>query len=144
VPWFTSSQGSPLKSCAIQLFGALARAGFSIGGRPPFGFRRWLVHVDGTPKRQLVDGEYVKQAGHHVAWLPGPDEEIALIRRILGMLESMPASRVAATLTAEGVSPPDASRYRTDRGAACDIAPAGYGTNPRSPISRATLCSRRW
>ena len=94
----------------------LARAGFSIGGRPPFGFRRWLTRADGTPVRLLAAGEYVKMAGHHVVWLPGPEEELALIRRILGMLESMPASRVAATLTEEGVPPPDVGRYRTDHG----------------------------
>jgi hypothetical protein len=94
----------------------LARAGFSIGGRAPFGFRRWLAQNDGSPVRQLIDGEYVKKAGHHVVWLPGSEEELRLIRRILEMLELMPAFRVAAKLTEEGVPPPDADRYRTDRG----------------------------
>src|SRR3954470_17087901 len=45
------------KVIASQL--ALARAGFSTGGRPPYGFRRWLVRSDGMPVRQLVDGESV-------------------------------------------------------------------------------------
>ena len=94
----------------------LAQAGFSTGGRAPFGFRRWLARTDGTPVRALVDREYVKMAGHHVVWLPGPAEELALISRILEMLETMPASRVAKVLTSEGVPPPDADRYRTDRG----------------------------
>jgi len=95
---------------------ALAKAGFSVGGRPPFGFRRWLAREDGAPVRQLVEGEYVKMAGHHVVWLPGPEEEMAVIRRILEMLETMPASRVAARLTAEGVPTPDAGRTRVDGG----------------------------
>lgn len=94
----------------------LAKAGFSTGGRPPFGFRRWLVQGDGTPVRQLVDGEYVQRAGHHVVWLPGPDEELSLIQRILVMLETIPASRVAAQLTVEGIRTPDAGRLRTDNG----------------------------
>jgi hypothetical protein len=94
----------------------LAKAGFSTGGRPPYGFRRWLVQSDGTPVRQLAEGEYVKRAGHHVVWLPGPEEEQAVIRRILGMLETMPASRVAVRLTSEGVPTPDTGRWRTDRG----------------------------
>jgi hypothetical protein len=94
----------------------LAKAGFSTGGRPPFGFRRWLVRTDGTAVRQLAEGEYVKMAGHHVVWLPGPEPELALIRRILDLLETMPAARVAALLTAEGVPSPDAGRLRTDRG----------------------------
>lgn len=94
----------------------LAKAGFSTGGRPPFGFRRWLVQADGSPVRQLAEGEYVKRAGHHVLWLPGPEQELALIDRILQLLETMPASRVAALLTAEGVPAPDCGRWRTDRG----------------------------
>jgi Resolvase, N terminal domain len=94
----------------------LAKAGFSTGGRPPYGFRRWLVRGDGTTVRQLAEGEHVKMAGHHVLWLPGPDEERAVIYRILDLLETMPASRVAALLTSEGVPTPDAGRLRTDKG----------------------------
>lgn len=92
----------------------LAKSGFSTGGRPPYGFRRWFVREDGTPLRELAEGEYARMAGHHVVWLPGPDAELNIIRRILGMLETTPASRVAATLTAEGVPTPDAGRLRTD------------------------------
>jgi Recombinase len=94
----------------------LASLGHSTGGRPPFGFRRWLVSAEGAPVRELAEGESVQRAGHHVVWLPGPEEEIALVRRILDMLETMPASRVAKVLTTEGVPTPDAGRLRTDRG----------------------------
>lgn len=95
---------------------ALARAGCSIGGRPPYGFRRWLVKTDGMTVRQLEDGERVRQHGHHVIWLPVPDDhpEMIVIRRILEMLVTVPASRVAARLTAEGIPSPDAGRRRTD------------------------------
>lgn len=94
----------------------LAKLGYSIGGRAPYGYRRFLVKDDGTVVRQLLDGEYVRMAHHHVVWLPGPDEEIAVIRRILTLLETKPASQVAAQLTQEGVAAPDAGRTRTDRG----------------------------
>lgn len=94
----------------------LARRGYSTGGRAPYGFRRWLAKEDGTKVRQLADGEYVRMAGHHVVWLPGPEEELAVIRRILTLLETMPACRVAATLTAEKVPTPDHGRSRTDHG----------------------------
>ncbi len=95
---------------------ALARAGYSIGGRPPYGFRRWLVKIDGSVVRQLAEGERVRQHGHHVVWLPVADDhpEMIVIRRILQMLVTIPASRVAATLTTEGIPSPDAGRRRKD------------------------------
>ena len=43
---------------------ALAQAGYSIGGRPPYGFRRWLVRDDGTQAREWSDGERVRMRGH--------------------------------------------------------------------------------
>ena len=94
----------------------LAQSGFSTGGRPPYGFRRWLVKEDGTPVRELAEGERVRMKGHHVAWLPGPDSELNVIRRILVMLEKLPASQVASKLTSEGVPTPDHDRFRTDNG----------------------------
>jgi DNA invertase Pin-like site-specific DNA recombinase len=74
----------------------LAKLGFSTGGRPPYGFRRWLVKDDSTRVRELMEKERVRMAGHHVVWLPTAEAELSVIRRILGMLETMPASRVAA------------------------------------------------
>lgn len=95
---------------------SLAKAGFSTGGRAPFGFRRWLARDDGTPVRELAPKEYVRMAHHHVVWLPGPEDDMALIHRILSMLTTQPASRVAATLTREGIPSPDAGRTRKDQG----------------------------
>jgi DNA invertase Pin-like site-specific DNA recombinase len=94
----------------------LAARGFSVGGRPPYAFGRWLAREDGTLVRQLADGERVRMPGHHVVWYPGPEGELAVIRRVVAMLGTMPASRVAAALTAEGVPTPDWGRQRTDRG----------------------------
>lgn len=94
----------------------LAANGYSTGGRAPFGFRRHLVRSDGTLVRQLSDGEVVRQAGHHVMWLPGPQEEVDLLKRILKMLVDLPASRVARILNEEGIPSPDAGRTRTDSG----------------------------
>ena len=94
----------------------LAKLGYSTGGRPPYGFRRWLAQESGTPVRELANGERVRMAGHHVVWLPTADDELKVIRRILRMLETMPACQVAAQLTAEGVPSPDAGRLRRDGG----------------------------
>ncbi len=94
----------------------LAKLGFSTGGRPPYGFRRWLAKDNGTRVRELEEGERVRMAGHHVVWLPTAEEELKVIHRILEMLDTMPASRVAAQLTKEGIPSPDAGRSRTDNG----------------------------
>src|SRR5689334_20200365 len=73
-----------------------------------------------TLVRQLTDGERVRMAGHHVIHWPVDDDdpEMVVVRRILEMLEQMPAARVAATLTTEGIPSPDHGRMRTDRGIA--------------------------
>jgi hypothetical protein len=102
------------KIIAAQI--ALARRGLSTGGRPPHGFDRWLVKDDGTRVRKLDDKEHVRKESHHVVWLPGDEEKLRLNRRILDMLKKMPAIRVAATLTAEGIPSPDAGRMRRDNG----------------------------
>ncbi len=94
----------------------LAAGGFSVGGRAPYGFRRWLVAANGTPIRQLEDGERVRLSGHHVVPLPGPEDEIETIRRILTMLDTMRASHVARILNTEEVPSPNAGRFRTDGG----------------------------
>ncbi|WP_339686486.1 recombinase family protein [Gimesia maris] len=94
----------------------LAKAGFTSGGRAPFGFRRWLAKLDGTVIRQLENSEYVRMQGHHVVWLPGPQEEIELALRIRQMLLTIPASQIAAILNAEEIPSPDAGRTRTDNG----------------------------
>jgi hypothetical protein len=126
---------------------ALAKAGFSVGGRPPYGFSRWLAKDDGTPVRELVEGERVRMAGHHVVWLPGPEQELAVIRRILMMLETVPAARVAATLTAAGVHPPDAGRTRTDGGVTHTTSGVWHQTTivniARHPLLRAVVAYGR-
>jgi hypothetical protein len=94
----------------------LSSTGFSVGGRAPYGFRRWLSKQDGTLVRQLADGERVRMPSHHVVWYPGPKEELDVIGRIVAMLETMPASRVAAILTSERIPSPDSDRQRTDNG----------------------------
>ena len=105
-----------LASKMIHAHARLAKDGYSAGGRAPYGFRRWLVDPKGLPIRQLGHGEVVRLAGHHVCWLPGPDEELEVVVRILNLLQTMAASGIARMLTAEGVPTPDAGRTRKDRG----------------------------
>ncbi len=86
----------------------LARAGFSMGGTPPYGFRRWLVReADHHPVRELADGERTKQAGHHVCWLSTDLARLAVVRRIVDRLGGgARAAEVARELTADRVPVP--------------------------------------
>ncbi len=93
----------------------LAERGFSIGGEPPYGFRRWLTGPDGTAKRELEDGEIVKMSGHHVTWLPTSDRELRVVQRILDLIESTPVTRIARILNGEGIPSPKAGRFRLVR-----------------------------
>lgn len=95
---------------------SLAAQGFTIGGEPPYGFRRWLCSTDGTEKRELVTHEIVKMPGHHVVWLPTADAELAVVRRILDLIETTTAGRIATALNAEGVPAPNAGRTFTRHG----------------------------
>ncbi len=124
----------------------LAKNGYSIGGRPPYGFCRTLVKEDGTIVRALQEGERVRMPGHHVVWMPLPEEHphVIVIRRILSMLEEMPASRVAAILTSEGIPSPDAGRVRKDNGVRHQVSGVWHQTTviniARNPLLLA-ICS---
>jgi hypothetical protein len=121
---------------------ALARRGFSTGGRPPHGFDRWLVKEDGTQVRKLADGERVRMAGHHVVWLPGSEAKLRINPRIVDMLKVMPAARVAATLAAEGIPSPDLGRTRKDNGVRHQVSGVWHQTTityiARNPLLIAT------
>jgi hypothetical protein len=95
---------------------ALAKGGFTTGGRPPFAFDRWLVRQDGERVRKLQDGEIMRMARHHVVWLPADDERLSLALRIREMLLTTPATQIAKLLNAEGVPSPNAGRFRKDNG----------------------------
>ncbi len=94
----------------------LATLGFSIGGEPPYGFRRWLAGADGTPKRELEDHETVHLPGHHVVWRPTASEEMKMVLRILDLIVTTPAARIARMLNKEGIPSPNAGRVRSRNG----------------------------
>lgn len=119
----------------------LAKNGYSTGGRPPYGFRRWLVHEDGTKVRELAEGERVRMPRHHVVWLPGPESELPVIRRILELLETLPASRVAKMLTSAGVPTPDHGRYRTDNGVRHRTSGVWHATTITNIARNPLLCA---
>jgi hypothetical protein len=91
----------------------LASLGFSFGGEPPYGFRRWLCKEDGQKVRELVRSEHVKMVGHHVVWLPTAESELEVVRRIGALILTRRAGRIAKMLNSEGIPSPNAGRtYR--------------------------------
>ena len=60
----------------------LARLGFKQGGSPGYGFRRFLLSRDGEIKQELGDREHKSIATDRVVLIPGPQEEIQVVREI--------------------------------------------------------------
>lgn len=114
-----------LASKLISVKVKLAECGYAIGGEAPYGFRRWLCTAAGVQQRELTRGETVKWPGHHVIWLPSCEAEMAIVRRILDLIRTAPASKIAAMLNAEGVPSPRAG---------CSYTPKGGRPVPRSGL----------
>lgn len=83
----------------------LARRGFRVGGGAPYGMRRLLVDRSFTPKRNLRPGEHKSLQHDRVTLVPGPPEEIAIVRRIFSAFvrEHKSESTIANELNAEGI-----------------------------------------
>jgi len=83
----------------------LATLGYKQGGVPGYGLRRMLVSADGRPKQILAPGERKSIATERVVLVPGPDDEVRVVRRIYQMLlnEGMSVYAIAGELNREGV-----------------------------------------
>src|SRR5579863_824450 len=66
----------------------IAKLGFKQGGRPGYGLRRMLVSRDRSPKQQLVGRERKSLATDRVTLVPGPTNEVRVVRNIYKMLIS--------------------------------------------------------
>ena len=63
----------------------LIELGFRQGGPAGYGLRRMLIDQAGKPKGELRRGEQKSLQTDRVVLVPGPDDEIAVVRRIYGM-----------------------------------------------------------
>lgn len=63
----------------------LLAEGYWIGGRVPFGFRRVFTTGGGPAVPAISDALMRKQQGVRTRLVPGPDAEVALVRRIFRM-----------------------------------------------------------
>lgn len=62
-----------------------ARLGFKQGGPVPYGARRMLITKDGQPRFLLGPGERKGLSTDRVIYVPGPPEELTIVRRIFRM-----------------------------------------------------------
>ncbi|MFM7035786.1 MAG: recombinase family protein, partial [Planctomycetia bacterium] len=97
-----------------------AAEGYSTGGRPPFGFGRFLCDArSGAVIAELDDNVEVQKKGCHVRFLPKDETKIAVWIRILEWLEAdWGYKRIANELNRLGIPSPDAGRTRRDHGVA--------------------------
>jgi len=58
----------------------VVRAGFHMGGPPGYGLRRMLVDAQGRPKGLLAPREQKALVTDHVKLVPGPAEEVRVVR----------------------------------------------------------------
>jgi hypothetical protein len=58
----------------------LVSMGFWQGGNGPFGYQRFLVSADGTPKHLLKHGEWKSIHTDRIKLVPGPKEAVDMIR----------------------------------------------------------------
>jgi DNA invertase Pin-like site-specific DNA recombinase len=94
----------------------LITLGYRQGGTPGYGIRRQLLDQHGKPKATLARGERKSFQLERVILVPGPDTEVAIVRRVYYQftVEKRSEAQIAALLNSEGV--PAESGRRWTRG----------------------------
>lgn len=84
----------------------LVRRGFWQGAPPGYGLRRLLLSADGAPKGILIRGERKSIQSDRIILVPGPDYEVAIVRRIFHEFVKRRKTylQIARELNAEGVA----------------------------------------
>lgn len=101
--------GEYSRELSVKVFAGqshLIRLGYRQGGPAGFGLRRLLVDQDGTRKTELARGEQKSIATDRIILVPGPDEEVALVREIYRLFveQACQESEIADLLNARGVT----------------------------------------
>lgn len=83
----------------------LASKGYRMSGSPGFGIRRLVLDEDGFPLVTLQQGQRKAVQGHRIMLVPGPAEEVAVVRQIfhLRVHRKLSMVAIAARLNADGV-----------------------------------------
>jgi len=91
----------------------LASMGFKLGGGTPYGLRRLLLDCKGNPKQVLAPGERKSLASERVTLIPGPAEEILIVKRIFHdfVSEHKNLTSIAAQLNRDSVKFPSGAKW---------------------------------
>lgn len=82
----------------------LAQLGFKQGGVPGYGLRRMLLDRDRKPKQKLDTGDRKSLATDRVILVPGPREEVRVVRRIYRhLLGGLTVYAISRKLNREGI-----------------------------------------
>ncbi|MBY5635928.1 recombinase family protein [Rhizobium leguminosarum] len=100
--------GEYSRELSVKVFNGqanLIRLGYRQGGAPGFGLRRQLVDQSGNSKGELTRGENKSIATDRVILIPGPEEEVRVVRRIydLFVAKGQTEAEIAAILNAEEI-----------------------------------------
>jgi hypothetical protein len=108
--------GEYSRDLSVRVFAGQKRMillGFKSGGVPGYGLRRMLVSGSGVPKQELAFGERKSIATDRVILVPGPPNELQIVKDIYRMYVSDKRSlcAIARKLNAQGVPRPGHSRW---------------------------------
>ena len=100
--------GEYIRELSVKVFAGkcrLAEKGFRQGGHAGYGLRRLLVDQEGNPKFVLRYGERKSISSDRVILIPGPEQEIAIVREIFSRYTDARESfeTIAAVLNSRGV-----------------------------------------
>jgi DNA invertase Pin-like site-specific DNA recombinase len=100
--------GEYSRELSVKVFRGQCRLiglGFRQGGPAGFGLRRQLVNEQRQPKGLLSRGEHKSIQTDRVILVPGPEDEVAIVRRIYRMftIERIPEREIAIALNADGI-----------------------------------------
>jgi DNA invertase Pin-like site-specific DNA recombinase len=100
--------GEYSRELSVKVFAGkcrLVEAGFRGGGAPGYGLRRLLIDPHGNPKGILKRGEFKSIATDRTVQVPGPPEEIAMVREIYEMFveQKLIPQAIADRLNQRGV-----------------------------------------
>lgn len=99
--------GEYSRELSVKVFAGqsnLIRLGYRQGGPAGFGLRRLLIDQNGQPKDQLDRGEHKSITTDRVVLIPGPPEEVELVREVYRLFveEGLAEREIAEKLNREG------------------------------------------